>query len=274
MKFVRSAVKPQNKTGEASYFCFCGEDVLVARSDDGAGIPLLTTEQAKALGFQEECFIGFLNDRPCYAVTRTDKTVADAYQWVGLREIYLKEEPGISQAAGYGRQIFDWNRNFRFCGRCAGETVVLKNEHARRCETCGLISYPRISPAVIVAVLKGDQILLARSSKFSDPQMYSVLAGFLEPGESLEECLEREVLEEVGIAVINIRYFKSQAWPFPDGLMIGFTADYRSGEVKPDGEEITEAGWFKAEALPKVPTRRSISSELIKWFCEHRLKYE
>lgn len=274
MKFVRSAVKPQNKTGEASYFCFYGEDVLVARSTDGGGSPLLTAGQAKAFGFQEECFIGFLNDRPCYAAAIAEKAAANGYQWVGLREIYLKEEPGVSQAVGYARQVVDWNRNFRFCGRCAGETVVLRNEHARHCETCGLISYPRISPAVIVAVLKGDQILLARSAKFSDPQMYSVLAGFLEPGESLEECLEREVLEEVGIAVTNVRYFKSQPWPFPDCLMVGFTAEYRSGEIQVDGEEITEAGWFKAGALPKVPTRRSISSELIKWFCEHRLKYE
>ncbi len=270
MGFVKSAVHPENKTGEASYFCFWGEDVLVVKTEDGGGSPFLTAEQANELCFQDECFIGVLNDRPCYAVTRPDKTVSQAYQWIGLREIYLKEEPGVSQAAGYARQILDWNRNFRFCGRCAGETVVLTNEHARHCETCGLISYPRISPAVIVAVLKDDQILLARSSKFSDPQMYSVLAGFLEPGESLEACLEREVLEEVGIAVKNVRYFKSQPWPFPDCLMVGFTAEYRSGEITVDGNEITEAGWFKADALPKVPTRRSISSELIRWFCECR----
>lgn len=133
------------------------------------------------------------------------------------------------------------------------ETVVLPNEHARFCESCQLINYPRFSPAIITAVIKGNQILLARGLKFPDRQMFSVLAGFLEPGESLEECVKREVLEEVGIEVTNVQHFKSQSWPFPDSLMIGFTANYQSGDIKINESEIAQAGWFKPDDLPNVP---------------------
>ncbi|MFH1481427.1 MAG: NAD(+) diphosphatase, partial [Pseudomonadota bacterium] len=127
--------------------------------------------------------------------------------------------------------------------------------------------YPRLSPAIIVAVLKNDQILLAHSQRFPG-QFYSVLAGFVEPGETLEECVQREVHEEVGITVKNIRYFGSQPWPFPDSLMIAFTAEYAGGEIRIDKSELTDAGWFSADHLPAVPSRISIARQLIDWFSE------
>jgi len=268
MPFIKSAVNPHKGVAQAYYFCFFNDDILVNKSHEGDMFPLLTAEKAKELRLQDERFIGLFNNRPCYSVAASAKDVSDKYQWISLRGLYLEYERELADIAGYAKQIVNWNRNFRFCGRCASETVVLEKEHARVCEQCKLINYPRISPAVIVAVIKDDQILLARGVDFPDKQMFSVLAGFLEPGEALEVCLKREVFEEVGIELTNVRYFKSQFWPFPDSLMIGFTADYQSGDIKIDESEIAEAGWFKAGALPKVPLSRSLSSELIQWFVD------
>jgi NAD+ diphosphatase len=142
-----------------------------------------------------------------------------------------------------------------------------------RCPACGLSSYPRLAPAIIIAVVRrtdnGPRLLLARNHRFP-PGRYSVVAGFVEPGESLEECAEREVLEEVGIRIANLRYFGSQPWPFPHSLMVAFTAEYAGGAITLDGSEIADAGWFAADALPQLPPRMSIARRLIDWFAaEH-----
>jgi len=129
-------------------------------------------------------------------------------------------------------------------------------------------SYPRKSPAVIVSIVRDNKILLARSQKFSNVNMYSVLAGFVDPGESLEDCVRREIREEVRIEVKNIQYFGSQSWPFPDSLMVGFTAEYKSGEISIDNDEIDEAGWFSVSELPRIPRKISIARQLIDWFIE------
>ena len=270
MSFIKTAVKPENTPEQAYYFCFFDEDILVMKGGERGIFPLLTSEMAKEFGFQDMCFIGLLYDKPAYSVSKADKIVSDEYHWIRLRDFYLEAERELSDIAGYAKQIFDWNRNFCFCGRCSSETVVLPDQHARLCEKCQLINYPRISPAIIIAVIKDNHILLARGLNFPDKHMFSVLAGFLEPGESLEECVKREVFEEVGLEVTNVQYFKSQSWPFPDSIMIGFTADCRSGDIKIDKSEIAEAGWFKADALPMVPKRRSLSRELIEWFVSNK----
>jgi NAD+ diphosphatase len=137
------------------------------------------------------------------------------------------------------------------------------------CPQCGLINYPRLSPAVIVAVLKNNKILLGRNKRFKLP-FYSVLAGFVEPGETLEQCVKREIHEEVGITVKNIRYFGSQPWPFPDSLMIAFTADYAGGDIHLDGSEIIDAAWFGKDNLPQIPPRISIARQLIEWFIQNQ----
>jgi NAD+ diphosphatase len=141
------------------------------------------------------------------------------------------------------------------------------DERAKICPKCGLVAYPRLSPAVIVAVLRDNCILLAHSHRFP-AKFYSVLAGFVEPGETLEECVEREVYEEVGIRVRAIRYFGSQPWPFPDSLMIAFTANYAGGEIRIDHSEIADANWFSANDLPHIPPKISIARQLIDWFLE------
>ncbi len=171
--------------------------------------------------------------------------------------------------AGRAVQIVEWDRNHRFCGRCGSETRRQAAELARTCPRCGLQQFPRISPAVIVRVERGDCILLARSPHFA-AGVYSTLAGFVEPGESLEETVVREVREEVGVSVANIRYFGSQPWPFPHSLMIGFVADYESGELRPQEGEIEDAGWFGVDDLPGLPSRYSIARELIEEFIAQR----
>ncbi|MBU2627879.1 MAG: NAD(+) diphosphatase, partial [Proteobacteria bacterium] len=192
----------------------------------------------------------------------------DRYKLMNLRALYGRVDNGFWSLSGYARQIHDWNMNFKFCGRCGAKTHKKENEYARECSQCNLISYPRISPAIITAVVKDRQLLLARGINFPNKKMFSVLAGFVEPGESLEACIKREIFEEVGIKVKNIQYFKSQSWPFPDSLMIGFTAEYESGRLLIDTNEIVEADWFDAQTLPLVPGKQALAGELIEWFVQ------
>jgi NAD+ diphosphatase len=140
-------------------------------------------------------------------------------------------------------------------------------ERAKKCTACGFLSYPRLSPAVITAVFKDDTILLSHNAMFPG-KWHSISAGFVEPGETLEDCVRREIREEVGIEVKNIKYFGSQPWPFPDSLMLGFTADWAGGDLVPDGVEITDAGWFTADTMPEIPPKISISREIIDWYLE------
>ena len=160
-------------------------------------------------------------------------------------------------------QVLKWLRDHRFCGRCGKRMKRLEHEFAMHCTGCQHRSYPRISPCIITLITRGREMLLARSPRFG-PGMYSTLAGFIEAGESAEEAVRREVHEEVGVEVENVRYFGSQPWPFPHSLMVGFNADYAGGELKIQESEIVEAGWYTHEALPPVPTgRMSIAGWLI-----------
>ena len=162
--------------------------------------------------------------------------------------------------------IINWDKNHHFCGRCGGVTTKIANAFERVCTDCALTFYPRISPSIIVRILKGDQILLARSHYFK-PGVYALIAGFVEPGETLEEAVHREVKEEVGIHIKNLSYFGSQAWPFPDSLMMSFTADYAYGDLIINPNEIEEAGWYDYDKLPGFPSSRiSIARKLIDQF--------
>lgn len=155
-----------------------------------------------------------------------------------------------------------WRTTHQFCGVCQQKMQDKNDERARICQSCGFVAYPRISPCIIVVISNGKKILLARSPHFPS-EVYSALAGFVEPGESLEQAVHREVKEEVGINIKDIRYFGSQPWPFPDSLMIAFTAEYESGSIIIDGKEIEDAAWFDPDKLPKLPSSYSISRRLI-----------
>jgi NAD+ diphosphatase len=164
--------------------------------------------------------------------------------------------------AGRGVQLLDWARTHRWCGRCGTPTEVAPGERARRCPACGLVVFPRLAPVVIMLVTRGDECLLARGVNFPG-RTFSCVAGFVEPGESLEDAVRREVLEEVGVQLGEIRYRASQPWPFPHSLMIGFEAEWAGGEIVCQPSEIAEAGWFRWDALPELPGRIAIARWLI-----------
>ncbi|HNW93710.1 MAG TPA: NAD(+) diphosphatase, partial [bacterium] len=189
---------------------------------------------------------------------------------INLCDLLVLIDEDLFRVCGRGLQLLHWEKTNVFCGRCGARTRAHEQERARVCPQCGLTVYPRISPAVIVAVARGGKILLARNRNFRRA-FHSVLAGFIEPGETFEDCVRREIREEVGISVGNIRYFGSQPWPFPDSLMVGFTADYEHGELAVDGREIVQADWYAPDCLPPIPPPGSISRKLIDCFVRGEL---
>ncbi|OPY68926.1 MAG: NADH pyrophosphatase [Syntrophorhabdaceae bacterium PtaU1.Bin034] len=187
----------------------------------------------------------------------------------GLRSLYDQLGEPFFGVAATAVHLVEWDRTNRFCGRCGRELISRQSERAKECPHCAHIVFPRISPAIIVLIERDEKILLARAAHFSE-DLYSVLAGFVEPGESLEDAVYREVKEEVGITIKDISYFGSQPWPFPDSLMIGFTAQYAGGDIRIDGKEIVDAGWFGVQELPLIPGKISIARKLIDWFVQTR----
>jgi NAD+ diphosphatase len=226
----------------------------------------MENQARRDLELKNLCFFGTHKNIPCYCGKIAPDKIPSGHEFIKLRSLYTWIEDIFWLMAGYARQIHDWNMNFQFCGRCGTRTNKKTTEFARVCPACELHHYPRISPAIITAIVRDNQILLARGVNFPNKKMFSVLAGFVEPGETLEECLRREVFEEVGIQVKHIRYFKSQSWPFPDSLMIGFTAQYDRGQIARDPSEILEAAWFDADNLPMIPDKKVLAGELIDWF--------
>ncbi|MES2820301.1 MAG: NAD(+) diphosphatase [Pseudomonadota bacterium] len=190
--------------------------------------------------------------------------------WQGLRQFMLQGDSDTFKMLAYATQIGTWARQHRFCGSCGGPMVHFTGERAMHCARCQLQHYPRLSPSMIVLVTRGDEVLLARSPRFASG-VYSTLAGFVEAGESVEECVVREVREEVGVEVRNLQYVTSQGWPFPHSLMLGFHAEYAGGEIVPQPEEIEDARWFALDAFPALPPPRSISRYLIDLYCARRL---
>lgn len=184
-------------------------------------------------------------------------------QWSSLRQLQTDEHwTRLLPVLGYAAQIATWAREHRFCGRCGTPLQRHALDQAMQCPACALLQYPRLSPCMIVLVRRGEQVLLAHSPRHP-PGMYSTLAGFVEPGETVEACVMREVFEEVALQVTNIRYIASQSWPFPHALMLGFHADYAGGEIRPQPGEIEDARWFDLDALPALPGRHSIARYLI-----------
>jgi len=185
------------------------------------------------------------------------------WQALPLRAAMMALPEAQMLLAGRAAQILEWDRAHRFCGVCGTATESLPHERARRCPACQHAVYPRLNPAMMALVWRGEELLLARAPNFK-PGMFSALAGFVEAGESLEDCVHREVAEEVGLTVKNLRYYGSQSWPFPHSLMVAYTAEWVAGEIRPQPGEIEEAEWFPIDALPGIPQRFSISGHLIR----------
>ena len=251
---------------ELSYWVLRSDNQVLAVSG-GDAATIFPRGQAADFGSPDNALlVGQWQGRPCYAaeIDRLPESVAG--ELVPVRSVYGLAGAEAFALAGRASQLMDWRKNHRYCGRCATPTTMKTTEFAMACPNCGLLAYPRISPAVMVLIGRGDELLLARSPHFK-PGIFSALAGFVEAGETLEQCAVREVREEVGVEISNLRYFRSQPWPFPDSLMLAFFADYAGGEITPDPSEIEAAGWFSRKALPPLPDQASIARHLIEAAC-------
>ena len=259
-----------NCSEEPKLFVIRNHELLVTIDERGDGetqIPRLRdAERFDLFGFEtyDGIYLGRKYSGVLIEESRDDFTVPDPWRFVSLRSLLPRFTKHDASLSAHVSQIVAWRANHRHCGRCGEATYDSESENARCCESCGHTIYPRISPAIIVGVLRDDRLLLARNRRHDS--MYSILAGFVEPGESLEDTVTREIGEEVSLEVTNIRYFGSQPWPFPDSLMVGFLADHHSGEISVDGEEIMEAGWYRRGELPRIPPHGSISRRIIDWF--------
>jgi len=247
----------------AFWFAF-RDDKLLVFEDGPVRVPLAEGPEELDLDVTFRREIGNLDGHACWAA-ETDSEAPEGMVFRDMRSFFFGVDEGFFRMAGRAKQIVGWHVTHRFCGRCGGETEPVSGEVEMRCTRCGMMHYPRLSPAAIVLVQRGDSILLARSPGFPEG-LYSVLAGFVEPGESIEETVAREIGEEVGIEVRNATYFGSQPWPFPNSLMIGFTADYAGGELSPDPAEIEDAGWYTVDDMPQLPPQTSIARVMIDAF--------
>ena len=199
------------------------------------------------------------------SVATSDEAPVSGAELISLRALFdLAPDAAVAQAC-LARQLQHWRLTHRFCGACGSPLVRHAQERAMSCAQCGHSAYPRINPVAITLVHRGDRLLLAYKADGIHP-FWSLVAGFVEANESLEETVAREIAEEVALTVKNIRYATSQPWPFPNNQMIGFTAEYAGGEITPDGDEIAEAGWFDRDHLPRLPSRFSIARRLIDAF--------
>ncbi len=181
---------------------------------------------------------------------------------VQLRPLHGRLADAAWAVAGRAFQLQEWDRTHRFCGVCGSPTTRLEEERARACDACGYRAYPRHSPAVIMRVTRGEEVLLGRSPHFP-AGMYSTLAGFVDPGESAEDAVRREVREEAGIEITEPAWFGSQSWAFPHSLMLGFTAEWAAGDIRLDPAELEDLGWFRRDALPVLPPPASIARRLL-----------
>ncbi|HVA89122.1 MAG TPA: NAD(+) diphosphatase [Chloroflexota bacterium] len=261
--FVSMVTPDGDRSGPAWWFAFREERLLARTTSDGTTLPFVANLEELGLAPSRAVYLGRLDGRDCFAAAlNPDASVPEGFAFQSLRALFGNLPDNLLAVAGRATQLLTWDRTHRFCGQCGAPTEAAPGERAMRCPACGLIAYPRLSPAIIVQVTREDEILLARGKNFAEG-MYSTPAGFVEPGETLEEAVAREIDEELGITVTNIRYFGSQPWPFPHQLMVGFTAKWAGGEITIDEAELADARWFTRDGMPIIPTPISISRRLI-----------
>jgi NAD+ diphosphatase len=264
----RSSVHPPDDAAPGETWLFPVIDGQIACIPE-RGVPRpITADEYRWLGVEEHArhYLGRFRGHDCYALECSGR-LPEGYAISGLRSWLGRVDPALFYLAGRAAQIIDWHQGHRFCGRCGTEMADHDTDRARICPECGLVNYPRLSPSIIVLVTRGEEMLLARNANWPTG-MYSTLAGFVEPGESIEQTVHREVAEEVGIRVRDLRYLGSQSWPFPNSLMLGFHAAYEAGEIVCQDGEIADARWFRYDALPNVPPGTAISRWLIDAFIE------
>ncbi len=260
MDFAPAIRRPDDPADADLVVLFAGAALVVAdpdaprlpsRAELGAHVPGDTVHVGRLAGVAVEA-----------AALADGAAVPAGFALEPLRPLHGRLSDAHWALAGRAFQLAEWDRTHRFCGVCGTATERLDAERARACPACGYRAYPRHSPAVIMLVSRGDEILLGRSAHFP-PGMHSTLAGFVDPGESAEDAVRREVREEAGIEITEPRWFGSQSWPFPHSLMLGFTAEWASGDIQLDPAELESLGWFTRDALPVLPPPSSIARRLI-----------
>jgi NAD+ diphosphatase len=249
---------------EELWFIFKDSKLLI---NQATGKP--TQEKTMLLGFS--LYLGIFNNMHVYAAETIDSNTPYKCIWEDIRSLFGKLDDTLLALAGKASQLLLWERAHQFCGQCGARTTKKNNERAKECKTCSLLFFPKICPVVIALIQKNDEVLLARAANFP-MGFYSALAGFVESGETLEQCIHREVFEEVGLVIDNLHYFGSQPWPFPNSLMIGFTCQWKSGEIRNNPTEILDARWFKKDNLPLLPPDYSLSRIMIEAFRNDRLR--
>jgi len=262
--FVPGVAAPEDGGSPALWLAFRRRELLLER--DG-GPPVAPRLDPLGLAPRTIHFLGRVGDVPCFAAELApDAEPPPGAAFSDLRALFGRLGERLFALAGRALQIVEWDRTHRFCGGCGEPTAPSQTERSRGCDGCELVVFPRLAPAVIVCVERGDEILLARSPHFP-PGFYSVPAGFVEPGETVEEAVARELAEETGVEVEDIHYFASQPWPFPHSLMLGFTARWRSGDVRIDPTELEDAAFFRFDEMPQwFRGRISIAGWLIEDF--------
>ena len=262
MSFVPGVTPPADLSARPRWFLVSNAGLVVRGEGNGVSWPDRSDVLALGLDPSAAQYLGRYAGEDCFALHVEDAPLGAPWGAQGLRGLYPVLGDELFPVAGRAVQLATFAVTHRFCGRCGQPTHRVPGEHCVRCAACELSAYPRIAPAIIVLVRRGEQALLGRSARFPNG-MYSTLAGFVEPGESLEQTIVREVREESGVDVGNVRYFGSQPWPFPHSLMVGFTAEHQSGEIAVDGTEIVDARWFRVDDLPLIPPKPSIARRLI-----------
>ncbi|WP_269629995.1 NAD(+) diphosphatase [Pelomonas sp. BJYL3] len=257
--FIPGIEAPATPSAQGWHLVFVEGQLLIHAERQG-----LTPQPDAFTSPAERHYLGRLDGLDCW--TQQSSSVPEGWEPQGLRAAMMQMDASLLQLAGRAAQVMEWDRAHRFCGVCGTPTERQAQERARRCPSCGHVSYPRISPAMMALVWRRHQgrpqLLLARSPNFK-PGFYSALAGFVEAGESLESCLHREVAEEVGVRVRGLHYYASQSWPFPHSLMLAFRCEWAGGEIREQPGEIEHADWFELDALPGLPPRFSIAGHLI-----------
>ncbi len=266
--FIPGVVSISPKSNKDIYFMFCKNELLVVFKNNQAIIPtILDLEDLEPKNIQ--CF-GSINNINCFCGEINEITIIpESMKLSTLKALTRQLSEDMFWIGGRAVQIVNFNNEHLYCGRCGTPTKIVDGERSKKCPKCGLTNYPRICPAIIVSVLRENKLLLAHNYQFPKG-LYSVVSGFLEVGETLEECVKREVYEETAITVKNIRYFGNQPWPFPNSLMIGFTAEYESGEIHVDGVEIEHADWYGSTEMPLIPDSISIARKLIDSYCKNQ----
>lgn len=215
---------------------------------DVNGNPLILNDGNLVYPSNKMIYIGMLDQKKIYALSLDEEIKSTNMSFISLGDLMHILDKNMLALAGRALQLVEFETNNKYCGKCGNLTKPL-NDRGKKCTFCEVIVYPRISPAIIVMIRKEKKILMAKSSTFKPDQFKTLIAGFVEPGESLEHSVKREVREEVGIEIKNISYFASQPWPFPNSLMIGFFADYACGDINVDGKEILDAAWIGKDEI-------------------------